>query len=384
MRVRRCKHLLLEPSEKVSFGLAAILRGRVEVGSEVGWVALAAHLDAPVVVDADERALLGQVSAHRWQELDPEVSASTACIRLLDVGLLLREQGGNAQHLERETKLGGMHWWSPAAIVHRHSRWRGVDSVGDMRSQGLITADDLRRSLGPPPPAVQERDGAYTALPRQVENAFDAMLGRRATCRNFDRDRPLPLHLLAQLLQRGMMAQAAFEAALDTVFLKKNVPSGGGLHPVEAYLLIQNVDGLAPGLYHYHPLEHALLALSSSADDMAALASTALSGQDWFADAPAMIVLAPRFERCFWKYRNHSKAYRAVTLDVGHLSQMLYLCATEAGLGAFVTAAINEVDLDHALGLDGIEQGAMAIFGVGWRTERQQITEFDPAHRVWA
>ena len=70
MRVRRCKHLLLEPSEKVSFGLAAILRGRVEVGSEVGWVALAAHLDAPVVVDADERALLGQVSAHRWQELD--------------------------------------------------------------------------------------------------------------------------------------------------------------------------------------------------------------------------------------------------------------------------------------------------------------------------
>lgn len=384
MRVRRCMHLLLEPREKASFGIAAILRGRVEVESEVSWVALAAHLEMPVVVDAAEHALLGQVSAHRWQDLSPGISCSPACMRLLESGLLLSEQFEHAEHLFRDNAIRDTHWWSPAAIVHRHSRWQGVDSVGDMRSQRLVTASDLRRSLGPPPSAVQKHEGVYTPLPRQMEDEFDAMLARRATCRNFDRDRSLPLSLLAQLLQRGMMAQAEFEAAPDTVFLKKNVPSGGGLHPVEAYLLVQNVDGLAPGLYHYHPLEHALLQLPSpAAGEMARLACTALSGQDWFAGAPAMIVLAPRFERCFWKYRNHSKAYRAVLFDVGHLSQMLYLCATEAGLGAFVTAAINEADLDQALGLDGIQQGAVAIFGVGWRSARQETTEFDPAHRVW-
>lgn len=384
MRVRRCMHLLLEPREQISFGIAAILRGRVEVGSEVTWVALAAHLERSVVVDAAERALLSEVSAHRWQDLSPEVSRSSACVKLLRSGLLLSEQVEHAEHLARDQAVRDTHWWPPAAIVHRHSRWQGVDSVGDMRSQGLITASDLRRSLGPPPSAVQEHEGVYAPLPRQTESEFDAMLARRATCRNFDRDRPLPLSLLSQLMQRGMMAQAEFEAAPDTVFLKKNVPSGGGLHPVEAYLLVQHVEGLAPGLYHYHPLEHALLALPSpSAGEMSQLACTALSGQDWFADAPAMIVLAPRFERCFWKYRNHSKAYRAVLLDVGHLSQLLYLCATEAGLGAFVTAAINEADIDQALGLDGIQQGAVAIFGVGWRSAREETTEFDPAHRVW-
>lgn len=385
MRVRRCMHLLLEPSEQISFGIAAILRGRVEVGGEVTWVALAAHLERAVVVDAAERALLSEVSAYRWQELSQDVSRSSACVKLLESGLLLSEQVEHAEYLSRDQAVRGVHWWSPAAIVHRHSRWQGVDSVGDMRSQGLVTANDLRRNLGPPPSAVQEYEGVYAPLPRQTDSAFDAMLARRATCRNFDRDRALPLQLLAQLMQRGMMAQAGFEAAPDTVFLKKNVPSGGGLHPVEAYLLVQNVEGLAPGLYHYHPLEHALLALPSPpAGEMSRLACTALSGQDWFADAPAMIVLAPRFERCFWKYRNHSKAYRAVLFDVGHLSQLLYLCATEAGLGAFVTAAINEVDVDRALGLDGIQQGSVAIFGVGWRAGRQETTEFDPAHRVWA
>ena len=31
--------------------------------------------------------------------------------------------------------------------------------------------------------------------------------------------------------------------------------------------------------------------------------------------------MAPRWRRNFWKYRNHAKAYRALLLDAGHLSQ---------------------------------------------------------------
>ena len=378
-------HLLLEPSERVSFGFAAILRGKVEVESEVSWVALAAHLGQAVVVDAAERALLCATSAHRWHEPSPEQLGSAACMRLLELGLLVGDQPEHADHRARDQAVRDAHWWLPAAIMHGHSRWQGVDSVDEMHSQGLVTAADLRRSFGPPPPAVRSLEGIYVPLPREAGTAFDAMLERRATCRNFDTGRALPLPLLGQLLQRSVMAQATLEAAPDTVFLKKNVPSGGGLHPVEAYLLVQNVEGLVPGLYHYHPLEHGLLALPSPPPpDMRELARRLLSGQDWFADAPAMVILAPRFERCFWKYRNHAKAYRAIVLDVGHLSQMLYTCATEAGLGAFVTAAINEIDIDRALGLDGVQQGAMAVFGLGWRASQQATTEFDPAHRVWS
>ena len=80
-----------------------------------------------------------------------------------------------------------------------------------------------------------------------------------------------------------------------------------------------------------------------AADEARATAHRFLAGQDWFRDAPAMVVMVARFERLFWKYRRHTKAWRVVHLDVGHLSQTSYLSATELGLGSFVTAAIKTV-----------------------------------------
>jgi len=91
----------------------------------------------------------------------------------------------------------------------------------------------------------------------------------------------------------------------------------------------------------------------------------------------------PRYARTYWKYRNHAKAYRALLLDVGHISQALYMAATERGMAAFVTAAINEVDTEAAFGLDGITQSPVAIVGVGWRGETLGTAEFDPNQVVW-
>ena len=91
----------------------------------------------------------------------------------------------------------------------------------------------------------------------------------------------------------------------------------------------------------------------------------------------------PRYDRLQWKYRNHSKAYRAAILDVGHLSQTLYLAATQAGLGAFVTAAINECDVEQDLGLQPFGDGPLAIAGFGVRAAHMEIAELDPAGAIW-
>jgi SagB-type dehydrogenase family enzyme len=95
------------------------------------------------------------------------------------------------------------------------------------------------------------------------------------------------------------------------------------------------------------------------------------------------VVLAPRFGRNFWKYRDHAKAYRVVVLDAGHLSQTLQLAATEQGLGAFVTAAINEVDIEQAFGLDPRVEGPLAVCGLGVRAKTMAKSELDPNGRVW-
>ncbi|HET7556751.1 MAG TPA: nitroreductase family protein, partial [Rhodanobacteraceae bacterium] len=66
-----------------------------------------------------------------------------------------------------------------------------------------------------------------------------------------------------------------------------------------------------------------------------------------------------------------------------HLSQMLYLAATELNLGAFITAAVNEVEIEQAFGLEPMEEGPLAVCGFGVRAGEKVTVEFDPAGKVW-
>jgi hypothetical protein len=116
---------------------------------------------------------------------------------------------------------------------------------------------------------------------------------------------------------------------------------------------------------------------------MSSLAIAVAAEEHWFSIGNVMVLAAPRYDRNFWKYRNHAKAYRAITLEAGHLSQTLYLSATAAGLAAYITCAINEVPLEQAFALDPINSGALAICGFGWRGEEMVTMELDPAGEIW-
>lgn len=384
MKLRRCTVVMLEPREEVQFDLQAILRGRTELATQTTWFAWAGHLDQPVAVSAAQRELLGAVSPRNWLATDQLPADSTVWQPLLQAGLLIADDDSHASARERDEALRDLHWWPLSALAHRHARWHGVDSAADMRANDLVTAKGLRRQLGAPPPAVHQYPGQYELLAPAIRDDYDQLLERRTTCRNFDAGRSISRELLAQLLQRTVKAQAVVQVEADTEFLKKNVPSGGGLHATETYLLVQRVDGLEPGLYHYHPVKHGLIALPRRCDrPLQEVANAMLSGQDWFSDAAAHLVLVPRYARTYWKYRNHAKAYRALLLDVGHISQALYMAATERGMAAFVTAAINEVDTEQAFALDGVTQSPVAIVGIGWRGATLGTAEFDPNRAVW-
>ncbi|MEG3193277.1 putative peptide maturation dehydrogenase [Lysobacter sp. D1-1-M9] len=386
MRIRRCAVLLLEPREEVGFDLEHLLAGGNGLRRECRWLALAPHLGAEVEVDAAERELLGAVSPSEWIDARELATDAAAVLkRLLKEGLLIGSGKRHAAHRERDERLRATYWHPLAATLHAFTRWRGADAVANMRDSGTETAQQMREVLGAPPVEAADRGGNAHSLPlpRSTPTAFDELLARRATCRNFNAARALPHALFAQLLDRVFAAKAQVRVSDDTVFLKKTSPSGGGLHPVEAYLIVQHVEGVAPGLYHYRAAEHALDPMPSPDGPLREFVMQAVAQQHWFADAHVLVLLSPRFDRTNWKYRHHAKAYRAVALEAGHLSQTLYLSATEAGLGAFITGAINEVEVEQAFGLDPICQGALAICGFGWRGEVMETTELDPAGEIW-
>lgn len=386
MRVRRCKVLYLEPREKAGFDLESLLAGGNGMRHGHYWFALAPHLGEEIEVDAVERDLLGALSPDEWtdsRQLSDD--ASTALKRLLKVGLIISDGKRHAALRERDETLRSVHWHPLAATLHAFTRWQDADAVQAAKNTGTETAGELRQVLGVPPVEALDRGDSEQriALPRTARTDFDQLLARRATCRNFDAEKPLPHALFAQLMERVFSAQSHVRVSDDTVFLKKTSPSGGGLHPIEAYLIVQNVEGVVPGLYHYHSIAHALEPLPAPDRPLQELAMAAVAEQHWFANAHVMVLLAPRYDRSFWKYRNHAKAHRAITLEAGHLSQTLYLSATEAGLAAYITCAINEVPLEQAFALDPISSGALAICGFGWRGEGMVTMELDPAGEIW-
>jgi putative peptide maturation dehydrogenase len=381
----------------VAFDFDSLLAGGNGLRTERQWIALAPHLDRECVVDAEEVTLLGCVPSNEWIARDELLAMHHPGGRhgLVFDGLVLDGLVAKGLVLSdtelpdlrtRDAALRAGHWHALAAVGHAFARWQNVASGEMVQNLGMRSVAELVEKLGTPPPHFHERGApaARIALTVPQPTPLDALLRRRSTCRNFDAVRTVPRDLLAHLLHRTFGAQAAHAVTADTAIVKKNSPSAGGLHPTEAYLLVQRVTDLAPGLYHYHVGDHALEPLQMlSPDEALQLAGRFVASQDWFARAHALVILAPRFTRSFWKYRNHAKVYRAVTLDVGHLAQTLQISATEFGLGAFVTSAVNEVDIEQALGLAPMFESPLAVCGIGWRAAERSRMEFDPLQAVW-
>lgn len=403
MQIRRCAVLWLEPRETARFELEALLAGGTGIVAGIEWHAHAPQLAAPLQVSAEVAVALGALGAHDWRDDGPlrALCGNAGLRRLLRAGVVVGRNKAWAAQRQADERVRAQHWHGLAATWHAASRWQGVDAAGGVVEAGVDTAPGLRARQGPPPPALYDRDGPAPriALPRAARTPLDEVLDARATCRNFDTAAVLSRDRFAQVLERVFGSHGQVHAADDFDVIKRTSPSGGALHPTEAYLLVRRVDGIAPGLYHYRPDSHALqpLAFDASAalagaashpaaqdkDALDYLAWIAVGGQQWFADAHVLVVLAPRFARNFWKYRNHPKAYRVAILDVGHLSQTLQLAATELGLGAYVTAAINEVDIERAFGLTHYVDGPLAVCGFGPRAGTMVTSELDPNRTVW-
>jgi len=385
MRVRRCAILMLEPRETLGFHLALLADGGSGLQRSVDWVAIAPHRRDETVVTSTEREVLVDLSPSEWIELEALAAKHPhEAIETLVTKELVIAEASDAD--ARDRQLRETHWRPAAAVAHAASRWRGVDTEAADREFAEVVEETLLQRLGPPPPPVRERAPASQRLRLPVADAtpLDALLAQRVTCRNFDASRALTQAQLAAVLYRTYGARAVDDFAPGVQLLKKSVPSAGGLHATEAYLLVRRVEGIEPGLYHYHPIDHALEPIRRlDRDEAAALARRFVAAQSYFLDAPVFVIAVSRFGRNFWKYRNHAKAYRALILDVGHLSQTMYLAATELGLAAFITAAINEVDIEEALGLDPLEEGPLAVSGFGVRARDCREIEFDPLHVIW-
>ena len=142
----------------------------------------------------------------------------------------------------------------------------------------------------------------------------------------------------------------------------RTVPSAGARHAFETLLLVNRVDGLAPGLYRYMAIENKLAKLPAPADINAQI-TKACRDQSQVATSAVTFIWAAVVERMFWRYVE--RGYRYLHLDAGHVCQNLALGAEQVNCGICPIAAFNDDELNGVLGLDGVEEFVIYLASVG-------------------
>jgi SagB-type dehydrogenase family enzyme len=171
----------------------------------------------------------------------------------------------------------------------------------------------------------------------------------------------MPLAAVSDLLSAGYGVAGAAPLDGGGLFLRRNVPSAGGLFPLEAYLIARNVEGLADGLYHYDVRGHALACLRRG--DLSAEIEPVFLTYPFVCNANLIVCLGAVFPRIQKKYG--PRGYRYLLLEAGHAAQNLCLAAAERDLASLCMGGFFDSRLNRLLGLDPRCEGAVYTVAVG-------------------
>jgi SagB-type dehydrogenase family enzyme len=272
---------------------------------------------------------------------------------------LLVQEGSAESRMDRRLEKTWSTWLPSAGMLQFGTRNARYDS----NLRGVWRRFQERARANPlPSPVKHYPKSAQIRLPEpQKTGIFPETLLARRTWRRFSKN-PIRLSDLATLLGLTWGIQRWLEIPKVGRLAFKTSPSAGARHPIEAYVLAVNVDGLPRGLYHYAADRHSLelLKLRARPKDLVRL----LGNQWWYAPASALFLMTAVFSRNHWKYQ-HPAAYRTVMIDAGHICQTLCLVATWLGLAPFCTMALDQVVVEKELGIDGIEESIVYAAGVG-------------------
>lgn len=379
MHIRRRNPCFVEIADVLMPDFAALLRGNAGLAASVDITLLCPLSGNRLPLNGRHLGFLAQLSAHEWQPLSRAAAggllSEDEIIDLAKLGAVICDsaEAWATELRNEESRLAQIGWHPAAALYHASTQWRSVlGDEGDRDHDGTAQRkrlDDLVSTHGPPPPHFHRRADAqarYKLPTNDLADAFGQVLRDRRTTRHFDLGAELELADFTRVLHGTFGAIGTEQLAPEAVALKRTSASAGALHPIEAYPLVMRVAGLAPGLYHYESSSHSLALIKPLSEAEARTVTAALTiGQTYFADAHALVFHVARLDRHYWKYRRHPKAYKAVLLDSGHLSQTFYLLAAERRLGAFFTAAINDADVATLLKLDPLSEIAIGANGIG-------------------
>jgi len=255
--------------------------------------------------------------------------------------------------------------WAPHELLF-HARSRA--GRHDLPYGGTYWAEEIAEPL----PVVRPARGApaislfepdLEAL-RRSDPTLTEVLEDRLSIRDHDDTAPLTLPELGEFLYRAARVRQTMREGRNELS-DRPYPSGGACHELEIYPVVQNMDGLEPGLYHYNPGEHTLESVSEPTRPVTALSDLARISSLMRTPPQVTLVIAARPGRVMWKYQ--SMAYALTLKHVGVLYQVMYSVATAMGLAACALGGGDSDAFAQAAGLSYLDETSVGEFMLGSR-----------------
>ena len=214
----------------------------------------------------------------------------------------------------------------------------------------MDTNVDQKKGKEQPPLELEyDKSSTYIDLPKPDSFDFSDLSLREAieTRRSLRKysNKSLTLEELSWLLWGTQGVKEVSKA-----YTLRTVPSAGARHAFETLLLINNVDGLEPGIYRYLAINHRLTKLNTDKDIGEKLKSAALNQSMITTSNVTFIWIADTYRMT---YRYGERGYRFLFLDAGHVCQNLYLIAEGINAGVCAIGAYEDTKVNQLLDLDG-------------------------------
>jgi amino acid adenylation domain-containing protein len=222
-----------------------------------------------------------------------------------------------------------------ASVSYKVEQLRGLSSWGHASSDASHGKDDVFRRLQlqyGQRNIRQDGDKPVIELSHTVQDsALLAKYRERLSYRTFLQD-------AVSMTQMEVFLSVLALVEIDGL-PKYRYPSAGGIYPVQVYLSVKSgrIEGLAEGVYYYHPQHHQLVMLSAHGADMRHI--HAEINQSIYEDSAFTLFLIAQTKGIEEQYGDAAKDF--CLLEAGYMSQLLMAEASLYQIGLCPVGGLN-------------------------------------------
>lgn len=228
-------------------------------------------------------------------------------------------------------------------------------------------SQNLYRSFAPKIKKYERFRQISLPEPIPIAKSYSAAVRKRHSFRTFENtelafsDLSRILYWSAGILDEGTKAEVSRNAKS-----RRAHPSGGAEYPIEVYVFANTTKSLKRGVYHYRPDIHVLEQVVLLNQDEGDRILNGF-GYKFVRTAPMIVFFTFVKERSVPKYGK--LAYKLGLIEVGHISQNMYLTAAALGVGCCSVGGGDDQTIHQLLDLDGYNENFVSAVALGKKSK---------------